>query len=753
MIIDRFDAALLRRTGALCAVAVLLSHCASTPAVVPPTISYETKVGWIIRLEDQRVLRDTEPVPAPAPIIPAKKGKIVTAPPPLATPDLIKLANDADPRVRRRAVLAIGRVGLAAGVAPATGALSDADADVRQVAAFALGLLGDKSAAPALTQALTSDASLLVRGRAAEALALIDDKAAAPAIGQLVAAQLQGGQVTAIQADDLSFPLAPEAEAFRLGLYALTRLKTYEPLAAAVLDANGLPKSRWWPVAYALSRVGDKRAAPALLSLVRGDGTYTRAFAARGLGALKDGNAVETLLPLALQKDLDLRVHVRVVDALGDIGDRRAVQPLVTLLDTPQLDPTLRLQTVIALGKLRAAEATDRLLDLMSDRWPTMRAAAFRSLASANPEQFVAVLSGLDPDADWVVRAQMADTLATASIETIPLSQEGGTAGSQPAAQESIRTDSGAHQTLRGMLNDSDQRVMPAVLRALARVKLPGLDKILLERLTHDDPIIRETAVSIIGQMKLASAVPQLQAAWEAALRDAGPGGGAGMRNEVLDALMAIAPEAARDIVTKALANKDWAVRLHAARLMKKLDPSVDVDTQIRPAPTQLDRATYEAIAAPKYSPHAWIDTRKGSIEIELAVLDAPITAHNFITLARRGFFNGVRIHRVVPDFVVQDGDPRGDGEGGPGYTIRDELNDLPYLRGTVGMALSGKDTGGSQYFLTLSPQPHLDGGYTVFGKVVKGFEVLDAIQQYDTIDRVRIWDGVQMTSLSSGGR
>ena len=85
-------------------------------------------------------------------------------------------------------------------------------------------------------------------------------------------------------------------------------------------------------------------------------------------------------------------------------------------------------------------------------------------------------------------------------------------------------------------------------------------------------------------------------------------------------------------------------------------------------------------------------------------MLDAPLTSHNFVTLARKGFFNGLRIHRVVPDFVVQDGDPRGDAEGGPGYSIRDELNDLPYLRGTVGMALSGKDTGGSQYFLTISP-------------------------------------------------
>ncbi len=118
------------------------------------------------------------------------------------------------------------------------------------------------------------------------------------------------------------------------------------------------------------------------------------------------------------------------------------------------------------------------------------------------------------------------------------------------------------------------------------------------------------------------------------------------------------------------------------------------------------------------------------------------MTSHNFLTLAERGFFNGVHIHRVVPDFVVQDGDPRGDGNGGPGYAIRDELNDLPYLRGTVGMALDGPDTGGSQWFITHSPQPHLDAKYTVFGQVVAGMDVVDKLQQDDTIIRIRIWDG-----------
>jgi cyclophilin family peptidyl-prolyl cis-trans isomerase len=92
----------------------------------------------------------------------------------------------------------------------------------------------------------------------------------------------------------------------------------------------------------------------------------------------------------------------------------------------------------------------------------------------------------------------------------------------------------------------------------------------------------------------------------------------------------------------------------------------------------------------------------------------------------------------VVPNFVIQDGDPRGDGSGGPGYAIRDEINPLRYLRGTLGMALSGPDTGGSQYFITHSPQPHLDGGYTVFGRVTADMDAVDRVTQEDPITFIR---------------
>ena len=132
-----------------------------------------------------------------------------------------------------------------------------------------------------------------------------------------------------------------------------------------------------------------------------------------------------------------------------------------------------------------------------------------------------------------------------------------------------------------------------------------------------------------------------------------------------------------------------------------------------------------------------FIDTDRGTIQVELAVVDAPLSVETFVTLARKGFYDGLT-------FVIQGGDPRGDGEGGPGFTVRDELSQQPYLRGVVGIALDWEDTGGSQFFITHSPQPHLDGRYTVIGRVISGIEVVDRIQPWDVMRRVRVWDGVQ---------
>ncbi len=128
------------------------------------------------------------------------------------------------------------------------------------------------------------------------------------------------------------------------------------------------------------------------------------------------------------------------------------------------------------------------------------------------------------------------------------------------------------------------------------------------------------------------------------------------------------------------------------------------------------------------------LSTAHGDLRLRLDCPEAPLTCLNFLQLARQGFYDGLTFHRVVPDFVVQGGDPRGDGWGGPGYTIRDEVNRLRFAAGTIGMALGGPDTGGSQFFITLSAQPHLDGAFTAFGRVVGGWGVLERIAPGDRI-------------------
>ncbi len=141
---------------------------------------------------------------------------------------------------------------------------------------------------------------------------------------------------------------------------------------------------------------------------------------------------------------------------------------------------------------------------------------------------------------------------------------------------------------------------------------------------------------------------------------------------------------------------------------------------------------------------NAVIETDKGSIELELCPQYAPKTVNNFVVLAKEGFYDGVSFHRVINDFMIQGGDPTGTGRGGPGYDFEDEFegNPLKHETGVISMANSGPNTNGSQFFITHSPQPHLDGKHTVFGKVVEGQEIVDAIGQGDQMVKVEIKEG-----------
>lgn len=137
----------------------------------------------------------------------------------------------------------------------------------------------------------------------------------------------------------------------------------------------------------------------------------------------------------------------------------------------------------------------------------------------------------------------------------------------------------------------------------------------------------------------------------------------------------------------------------------------------------------------------ARIETDKGVIELTLFEKEAPNTVANFEKLAKSGYYDGLTFHRVIPNFVIQGGCPKGDGTGGPGYTIKCEINPHKHGTGALSMAHAGKDTGGSQFFITHSPQPHLDGVHTVFGKVIKGMDVVNAIKANDVMRKVTVFD------------
>lgn len=193
--------------------------------------------------------------------------------------------------------------------------------------------------------------------------------------------------------------------------------------------------------------------------------------------------------------------------------------------------------------------------------------------------------------------------------------------------------------------------------------------------------------------------------------------------------------DGAKEILTANLKNSDYDIAIASANALKSITGK-DYEKEIT-APkyrTDFDWGFIDKLDEKKF---AAIKTNKGIIKIVLLTENAPFTVQNFVKLSEKGYYNNTIFHRVVPNFVIQGGDPTGTGYGGPGYSIRSEFSPLSFDAYTVGMASSGKDTEGSQFFITHSPQPHLDGKYTLFGSVVEGFDVVDNIQIGDVIESV----------------
>jgi len=288
---------------------------------------------------------------------------------------------------------------------------------------------------------------------------------------------------------------------------------------------------------------------------------------------------------------------------------------------------------------------------------------------------------------------------------------------------------------LIGMCTPLNDFAVPDFLRTYAAAKPDDLGEKLRVRLGNNDVVIRATAAELLGEQPPSETNTRLLIeALPRALRD----------TDLDDAALAIVGALAKqkspttnEAIKTALNSQNQLIRRRAVALLKA-NGAGDFSDRIGTVQTRNKLLDYRrAIARMGKKITATLVTSKGSFTIEFLPAEAPLTVDNFIQLARLGYFNGQTIPRVVPNFVIQAGDPRGDQNGGPGYSIRCEINEVAFERASVGMALSGKDTGGSQWFVTHSPQPHLDGGYTVFGRVIRGMDVVDGIARGDTIRRV----------------
>ncbi len=566
--------------------------CATKPSppLAPPPPTFEQKMAAILYLEDRRTLTDA-----------------TLAPP--AVGDLGELLVDREGRVRRRAALAIGRSGLAGGIGPLSTALAgETEPEVRAMAAFALGLIGDVAAAPALLPAL-GDPDPRVQGRAAEALGLLGHTPAAGAIAGMAAGHVAAGALAGVASDDGTYPLAPAIEAVRLGVYALARLSALDELRAVVIGSDGLPASDWWPLVHAMQRIAKPPAAPTLRTWLARGGATSRALAARGLGSLKDADSRAGLEALVANEQQPLGVRIQAMRALAAIGDRRSVPVLMPLVDKAPAR-VLRIEAVAALGAVAGPVGADVLLDYLEDGWTPMRAASQTALAKADPETFMTVLSGLDVDEEWSVRAALAKTLGELERDVAAL-------------------------RLGQLADDDDPKVRAAALASLAKLAVPGIEGRLLSGVTAADLGVRLAAARGLAALKPAGAADALVRAYDASASEASYVA----RAALLEALAAVDPGAAAPLLGAALSDKDWAIRVKAAALLRQLDPASTTAPE-RPAPAPVEPALDDTatMILPAYSPHAYLQTTKGEIRIELAVVDAPRTVANFVALARQRF-------------------------------------------------------------------------------------------------------------------
>jgi len=619
--------------------------------------------------------------------------------------------------VRAYAARTIGRNGIASRAVVLRSLVSDPDSVVAADAAFALGLLRDSVATTVLTAALTGPPSVIAA--AAWSLGEIGEKGRAS-----LEATLRSGQPTGSLPDVLQAAAKLRSVPAALVIPYLAREDMYVRRSAVY----ALTRSRVPPAVTALMALEERLSRDAREPGSGRSDTEVdlRSYLARGLARTVAGDSLAAGALTALRRLVDdPHPHVRInaIRSLATYGPSARADLVRHLRDA---DANVRIALAQSLGGVLGTASADWTEAWAADTGFTFR----RALLSAAIRAGIR-LAAVDPNnsdawqrrADWRFRAAAA---------------EAGGAGST----------SDVDAIVVPLLRDGDGRVRNAAFgAAVARADSAGSEskpysrESLRRALVDLDPFVRATILDAIRPRARAADALLAIAAWRRAAHDTD-------NDARLAALRVIAAawnadstsfDGLRDSLSSLPAPDDPLERA-VVRTVGPLSSWPRTGAAPRPVSWYADQV--RTILSPDAAGHptrATITTARGAVHVLLFGADAPLTVSNFAQLARRGYYNGVAFHRVVPNFVAQDGDPRGDGSGGPGYAIRDELNRRWYDRGAVGMALSGPDTGGSQYFLAHSPQPHLDGHYTVFGHVTDGFDVLDALVQGDRILSITI--------------
>ncbi|HZN00444.1 MAG TPA: peptidylprolyl isomerase [Pyrinomonadaceae bacterium] len=670
--------------------------------------------------------------------------------------DLRNLLSSPNAAVRRRAALAAGRIGNEGSVAALANLLeTDNDAGVRSMAAFALGEVESAAGANVLLTTLknTSVAGEL-RARSVEALGKI--AGALPTDQQARKRELGVAIV-----DALKFELQRRGTAdVQTILFGLTAaLRSAQPDAGPTIAkflTHSNPRVRS-DAANALARLRLKDGNEELRRLLTKDlDANVRANAARVLGVTEDKQSFDDLVVLATG-DLDSRVRVSATRALASLKDPRAADELLKhgeilsqRISTRSLPAENNevLEITTTLGRLVAQNEDHKavaFLRKLSEAFNHSAPEVELALVRIAPAAYVASFGTGDQARrkvqetillDWRSAAGVAVGLGEVAALPETVANKAQLAAQAQALLRAMLDYRNSGLTINTLVAVHSEYAIPDVLRALAAFKPQDLGTVAQAQLKENDITIQESAATILGNLPPSEENTRaLAAAWPQAVND--PSNDAALA--ILGALAKQKTAAANEQLKAGLKSGDYLIRQRAADLLKA-NGAGDFSSEVGTVKTRNTDTDYKrALTRAGRSVRAVVTTSKGSFTIELLPEAAPLTVDNFVQLAQREYFRNITFHRVVPNFVIQGGDPRGDGNGGPGYSIRCEINQVLYDRAAVGMALSGKDTGGSQWFVTHAPQPHLDGGYTVFGRVVMGMDVVDKIVRGDVIQSIVI--------------